>query len=203
MQVSELIDLVSQLSFSRNLPTLKERKNYLRFLNLANLELWQIAVNADIFFEEKELFIDKDSLSGAVPDGYYIKALFNGKDRLSRCRLNEIFNPNSLQYMLTNNRIILSKVLNLPEKEDVSDSGKRKPYIRAILLPNTKSLVESVVDRATELDTPPYPEPYHLALVHGALFYLYLSGKGFAEKIKYQMLAWDEAKKSLKEYYRH
>ena len=35
MHVSELIDLVSQLSFGRASPTVKERELYLRFLNLA------------------------------------------------------------------------------------------------------------------------------------------------------------------------
>lgn len=202
MKVSELIDLVAQLSFGRNMPTIKERENYLRFLNLANLELWQIAVNADIFFETKDIFFEADSNTTPVPDGYYIKALFDGKKRLIKCKVTDIFEMNQSQYAITNNTIITNIQKNTVIKLDPIDS-KEKNYLTAILLPNSKRLVENVNDAKLECDKPVYPEPYHLGLVHGALFYLYLSGKGFSEKIKYQILGWDEAKKSLREYYSH
>ncbi|NBP58834.1 hypothetical protein EBU71_20275, partial [bacterium] len=57
--------------------------------------------------------------------------------------------------------------------------------------------VENVTNPDTQIDTPLFPEPHHLGLVHGALYYLYVSGKGYSEKIKYQLVNWEGVKKNL------
>ena len=202
MDVSELIDLVSELSFGRSMPTDKERKIYLRFLNLANLELWQLVINSGYFLNTVDIFLDDNEYEAPCPDGYYIKELFADGTTLKKGRFEDIFNIPQEQYNIVNGNIIISKNQFLKTKADPDNENAIKRYIVALVLPNNKELVETVDNEVLETNTPVYPVPYHLGLVHGALFYLYISNKGFSEKIKYQMLAWDEAKKSIANYYR-
>ena len=200
MHVSELIDLVSQLSFGRASPTAKERELYLRFLNLANLEMWQTAVNANQFLKVVDIFFDDGEYRAPIHEGYYLKGLFADNRPLSKCRFDNIFDIPQGQYSIINNAITISKNQTQLIKEDPLDNENKK-YITALMLQNAKSLVENVNDANIEVSIPVYPEPYHLGLVHGALFYLYTSNKGFVEKIKYQMIAWDESKRNLASYY--
>lgn len=200
MEVSKLIDLVSELSFGRSNPTAKERKSYLRFLNLANLEMWQIAVNANSFLQIVDIFFEANTNNAPIPEGYYIKALYADNRQLKACNLQEIFDIPQGKYTNINNVITININSIQSIKIDPKDNEHKK-YINALLLPNAKDLVENVTNSDTEVSIPVYPLPYHLGLVHGALFYLYTSNKGFTEKIKYQMLAWDESKKNLANYY--
>ena len=200
MNVSELIDLVSQLSFGRATPTAKERELYLRFLNLANLEMWQIAVNANQFLKKVDIFFEDQSNQAPIPKGYYLKKLFYGEKTMKQSTLDHLFNIPQSEYIIINNEIIINPPYNQPTKLDPSDN-KHKKYIVALVLDNPKNLVENVADNTNEVDEPVYPLPYHVGLVYGALFYLYTSNKGFIEKIKYQMISWDEAKKNLASYY--
>jgi len=200
MHVSELIDLVSQLSFGRVQPTEKERNLYLRFLNLANLEMWQLAVNASQFLRTQDLFFEDGENTVDIPDGYYLKGVFLGNHPLTKCNFDNILDVPQSKYSTINNVITITANHNQSTKLDPSDN-KYKRYITVVLLENAKVLVENVTDSTKEVDTPVYPMPYHLGLVHGALFYLYTSNKGFTEKIKYQMLAWSDAKKNLANYY--
>lgn len=203
MHVSELIDLVSQLSFGRVQPTEKERNLYLRFLNLANLEMWQLAVNASQFLRTQDLFFEDGENTVDIPEGYYLKGVFLGNQPLTRCKFDNILDIPQSQFSIINNAItinITQNHVNPSTKLDPSDN-QYKSYITVVLLENAKVLVENVTDSTKEVDIPVYPMPYHLGLVHGALFYLYTSNKGFTEKIKYQMLAWSDAKKNLANYY--
>ena len=201
MQVSELIDLVSELSFGRSSPTTRERELYLRFLNIANEELWQLVINGGAFLKTQDLFFEEGSSNISVPESFYMKQLYCSGNPLKKCEFSKIFNIPQGQYSLINNEITISKQEILSRKEDPSDNVNKR-YIVALLLPEAKKLVEVVQDAMVEASSPVYPIPYHLGLVHGALFYLYLSNKGFSEKIKYQMVAWDEFKKNLSIYYR-
>lgn len=200
MQVSELIDLVSQLSFGRTMPTNRERELYLRFLNLANLELWQVAVNANQFLKVVDIFFENGENSAPIPQGFYLKKLFSEDKPLKQCKLEHVFNIPQSEYITINNAIRISPTNNQVTKVDPLDN-QNKRYITALVLENPKKLVENVEDIETEVDAPVYPLPYHIGLVHGALFYLYASNKGFVEKIKYQMIAWEESKKNLASYY--
>jgi hypothetical protein len=200
MQVSELIDLVSQLSFGRTMPTNRERELYLRFLNLANLELWQVAVNANQFLKIVDIFFENGSNDAPIPKGFYLKKLFSEGKPLKQCKLENVFNIPQSEYITINNAITISPINSQVTKVDPLDN-QNKRYITALVLENPKKLVENVEDVETEVDEPVYPLPYHIGLVHGALFYLYASNKGFVEKIKYQMIAWEESKKNLASYY--
>jgi hypothetical protein len=201
MLVSELIDLLSDLSFGRNNPTARERELYLRFLNLANLEMWQIAVNANQYLKTVDIFFNNNEYVANVPEGYYLKKIFAEKTVMKLCKLENVFNIPQLEYIIIDNKIHVSSVNTTQSmKVDPSD-GQSKRYVTALILDNPKTLVENVEDIENEVNEPVYPLPYHIGLVHGALFYLYTSNKGFVEKIKYQMIAWGEAKKNLASYY--
>lgn len=200
MYVSELVDLISQLSFGRAMPTNREREIYLRFLNLANLEFWQITINAGNFLREVDIFFNENEDKAPVPQGYYLKKIFSQSKPLKKCKIDDIFNIPSSEYIIIDNHIHINKNELSEIKQDPSDNQHKK-YIKALVLDNPKKLVENIVNIENEVDIPVYPLPYHIGLVHGALFYIYTSNKGFIEKIKYQMAAWEEAKKNLANYY--
>ena len=200
MHVSELVDLVADLSFGRVSTTIKERNIYLRFLNIANLEMWQIAVNATELLTPIEVFFDDGQYDASIPSGYYLKAVFVDKKPLVKCKLEKIFDIPRGEYSLINNQLSISQSEILLQKTDPID-GVTKRYITVLMLENAKTLVETITDTVDQIDTPVYPNPYHIGLVQGALFYLYTSNKGFAEKIRFQILAWEECKKSLASYY--
>lgn len=200
MNVTQLIDLVGQLSFSRSNLTLKERENYLRYLNLANLELWQILINSDQFYQTVNIYLDNNGIGNLPMSYYYIKAIFADKVQLQKCTLDKILDIPIGRYTLLNNTIGVGKNNSLPIANDPND-GIAKKYITLIVVPACKTLVENVTDPDTQIDTPLFPEPHHLGLVHGALYYLYVSGKGYSEKIKYQLVNWEGFKKNLQTFY--
>lgn len=200
MNVTQLIDLVGQLSFSRNNLTIKERESYLRYLNLANLELWQILINSNQFFQTINVYLDND-YTGKLPTScYYIKAIFADKVQIQKCSLDKIFDIPSGRYTILNNNLRISNNSGLPVGND-PDDGVAKKYVTLVIVPKCKTLVENLTDPNTEIDTPVFPEPHHLGLVHGALYYLYISGKGYNEKLKYQIVNWESAKKNLQTFY--
>ena len=199
MRVSELVDLVGLFGFSRNPSTLKERANYQRFLNLANLELWQTLINSDIFLEQIDVFLDDQGI-GEIPDSYYVKAVFTNQELVPRCyTLNRLLTKASGYYNLLGNKLRVSQS-GLQVKTDPSDNTAKK-YVTLLVVPNCKTLVETVTDDASEIDVPACAEPHHLTLVHGALYYLFVSGDGFIDKAKYQREKWIEAKANFKTFY--
>lgn len=200
MNVTQLIDLVGQLSFSRNNLTIKERENYLRYLNLANLELWQILINSNQFFQTVNIYLDNNGKSDLPISYYYIKAIFADKAQLQKCTLDKLLDIPTGRYTILNNTLQVGSNTNLLIGTDPTD-GVAKKYVTLLILPACKQLVENVVNPDAEIDIPVFPEPHHLSLVHGALYYLYISGKGYTEKMKHQLLSWENAKKNLQTFY--
>jgi hypothetical protein len=200
MNVTQLIDLVGQLSFSRNNLTIKERESYLRYLNLANLELWQILINSKQFFQTVNIYLDNDGKNNLPISYYYIKAIFTDKTKLQRCALDKVLDVPAGHYTILNNTFQVGVNTNLLTGVDPTD-GVAKKYVTLLVLPSCKTLVENIIYPNTEVDTPIFPEPHHLGLVHGALYYLYISGKGHTEKMKHQLLNWENAKKNIATYY--
>lgn len=199
MQVSELIDLVAQLAFARSSTSIKERVNYQRFLNLANLELWQILINSSKFYQTVNVFLDADG-TVTLPISYYLKGVFvNTKALVKSSVLSDILDLPPNQYNFLNGKLQLNTT-GLQVRTDPSDNTVKK-YVTLLIVPNCQKLVETVSDPAAEVDTPVFAEPYHLSLVHGALYYLFVSGNGFTEKIKYQLASWDVAKNNFQTFY--
>lgn len=199
MNVIELIDLVAQLGFSRSTSTIKERANYQRFLNLANLELWQILINSKQFFQAVDVFLDDNGYGDLPLSYYYVKTVFADKLQMQKCELANILSIPQGRYTMINNRIQVN-LTGVPTKTDPLDNIAKK-YVTLLIVPSCKKLVENVVDANTEVNIPIFPEPHHLSLVHGALYYLFVSGKGYSDKIKYQLINWDNSKKNFQTFY--
>jgi len=202
MNVTKLINLVSLFVFGRNDPTEDDRSTYLNYLNLADYELYRCVKNSKRALQEIELFFEPGLNYAPLPDNY-IAEIFSNQIRLDSTEQFynlESFNKN---YYFLNNNIYVNRQ-NLPVKADPLDNIN-KPFVRLLVLPLRKELVESVPlpqpNPATQTDTPIYPESYHLGLVHGAIYYLFLSQKGFTEKIQYTLKNWEAVKSDLTSYY--
>lgn len=199
MLVSEIIDLISQFAFPTT-PTLKQRKEYLRCLNLANRDLYQIALDSNYFFRKIDVFVNQNG-EGILPNNmFYLKRVYAGITLLMP------FDLKSEQLIIKDNEyFVIENIIeigakNLPRKTDVSD-GQQKPYITLLIVDGIKNLVETVNDHEIETDIPVFPEPHHHALVQGALYYVFIAGKGFIEKSTLQLRAYEESKKNLARYY--
>ena len=75
MNVSELVELLNQFTFS-NVPTSKQRTEYLRCLNLANWDLFQRVLNCNLFYQSGELTIGDDGKYTITDDIYHLKKIY-------------------------------------------------------------------------------------------------------------------------------
>lgn len=199
MYVSEIIDLIAQFAFP-NTPTKKQRKEYLRCLNLANQDLYQICLDANYFFKKIDIFVDQNN-EGILPDNmFYLKRVYAGTNLLSPFDLkSEQLTIKDNEYFIVENTI-QTGAKNLPQKNN-PDTGLQQYYLTLLIIENLKSLVENVDNPHLETDTPIFPSSHHHALVQGALYYVFIAGKGFIEKSALQLKAYEESKKNLARYY--
>jgi hypothetical protein len=208
MNVTELIELTNRLSTDKSELTPKERAAYLQYLNMANDELYEIASSGlKTILTYKTIFLNsasdvfKDSSRFLLPnDLFKIDSIF--VDRLSLkmgnyTNTNAALNPDEY---ITDNQYIYCNTSNLGLKyltaTDETDNTVKK-YITIFYTPNPKRLVEEINDNNLETDTPVYPLPYHIFLVHGALYYFYFSNKVFMDKMAYIRNVWENDKKIL------
>lgn len=198
MNVTKLVNLVSLFVFGRDDPTEDDRATYLNYLNLADYELYRCVKNSKRALQEIDLFFEPDLNNAPLPDNYIAEIYSNQVKLESTEQFYSLESANKNYYFLNSNIYVNRK--NLPIKKDLTDSVD-KPFIKLITLPLRKELVESVSNAATQTDTPIYPESYHLGLVHGAIYFLFLSQKGFTEKIQYALKNWEDVKKDLTTYY--
>lgn len=197
MQVSELITAVSKFAFGRKNPTESDRADYLFLLNLADCEYHACAKNSNLLRFESDLFFDAATNFTDVPDNY-IHAIYSNKIKLKEEKEDISLTKEGTYYYL-NGQVFINKI-GLQYKIDPFD-GVSKQYVTLLAQPNRKKLVELVTDVATQLNTPIYPEQYHLGLVHGAVYYLSQTHEGFATKMDSAMYNWKLAKDNLMSYY--
>lgn len=198
MRVTELIDLLAQFSFS-NSPTNKQRKVFLRCLNLANIELYQRILNSNQFFKSQEIELTPE-YSFAIPDYvFYLKKIYSNKKPLKA-------------YDMTSDNLILSQGQYYREGNEVmlggtvfenklNEENRSINFIKIVYIPYPKELVEDVVDMESETDTPIYSSPFHFTLVQGALYHVLVATKGYAEKTNMQYAAYIESRKNFDRYY--
>lgn len=211
MNVTELIELTNRLSTDKSELTPKERAAYLQYLNMANDELYEIASSGlksvlqyKIIFQDFNSVTFKDSSGFLLPDDLFkIDSVFADRTPLKMgnyINANVAFNPDEYT---TDNRYIYCNTGNSGPKyltaTDPRDNTVKK-YITIFYTPNPKRLVETVNDANLETDTPVYPIPYHIFLVHGALYYFYFSNKVFMDKMAYIRNVWDKDKATLANY---
>lgn len=199
MFVSELINAVSKFSFGRKIPTESDRADYLFLLNLADCEYYACAKNSNLLRYELDIFFDAANNFANIPDNY-IHAVYNNKIKLKELEEKEglTFTKNENYYFL-NNKLFINKTI-LQSKEDPNDNVV-KQYVTLLVQPKRKQLVERVVNHDTEVDTPIYPEQYHMGLIHGAVYYLCQSHEGFITKIAESKRNWESAKQDLMAHY--
>jgi hypothetical protein len=208
MNVTELIELTNRLSTDKSELTPKERAAYLQYLNMANDELYEIASSGlKTILTYKTIFLNsasdvfKDSSRFLLPnDLFKIDSIF--VDRLS-LKMGNYTNTNAAlnsDEYITDNQYIYCNTSNSGLKyltaTDETDNTVKK-YITIFYTPNPKRLVEEINDNNLETDTPVYPLPYHIFLVHGALYYFYFSNKVFMDKMAYIRNVWENDKKIL------
>jgi len=211
MNVTELIELTNRLSTDKSELTPKERAAYLQYLNMANDELYEIASSGlNLIVEGKISYLDfvsstfKDSAGFLFPDNLFkIDSVF--VDRIP-LRKGNYTNANAAlapdEYVTQKNYIfcnIGNSGLKYQTTIDPRDNVVKK-YINVFYMPNPKKLVENIDDANLETDTPVYPLPYHIFLVHGALYYFYFSNKVFMDKMAYIRNVWEKDKETLAKF---
>lgn len=204
MNVTELIELTNQLSTDDSEITAKERKLYLKYLNMANMELYQtVATGLRTIVKKIDLFLDAVTQTFILPDDLFvIRQIVVNKVKLA---IGDIENDGSLgakMYLVYGNNIycdLTNTGINFLSKVDPVDNVSKR-YITLFYVANPLTLVENINDPAIEIDTPIYPKPYHHFLVHGALYYLYFSNQIFLEKMAYIKDIWDKDKIELAKF---
>ena len=203
MYVSDLVTAVSKFAFGRKNPTQSDRENYLFLLNLADCEYYACAKNSKALRYAQDIFFNNNIDNFVDIPSNYIYSIYNDKIKLKESDEKEGFNfVENGSYYLLNNKIFLNKS-NLKTKVD-PDDGVVKPYITLLWQPKRKQLVETVQVQPLipiEIDTPIYPEEYHLGLVHGAVYYLCQTHEGFITKITESKKNWEHAKQNLMSHY--
>jgi hypothetical protein len=211
MNVTELIELTNRLSTDKSELTPKERAAYLQYLNMANDELYEIASSGlNLIIEGRISYLDfvsstfKDSAGFLFPDNLFkIDSVFIDRIPLKKgnyTNANAALAPD--EYVTQKNYIfcnISNSGLKYQMAIDPRDSINKK-YINVFYTPNPKRLVENINDANLETDTPVYPLPYHIFLVHGALYYFYFSNKVFMDKMAYIRNVWEKDKETLAKF---
>ncbi|MBM3467494.1 MAG: hypothetical protein FJX70_06690 [Alphaproteobacteria bacterium] len=210
MNVTELIELTNRLSTDKSELTPKERAAYLQYLNMANDELYEIAssglssilVNQVVYFKSYGTF--KDTGVFALPNDLF-KIDGVSVDQVPLKKRNFVTATTVIapdEYIPYRNLILSnvgSSALKYPTAIDPIDNVTKK-YLYITYYPNPKRLVENINDANLETDTPVYPLPYHIFLVHGALYYFYFSNKVFMDKMAYIRNVWEKDKETLAKF---
>jgi hypothetical protein len=211
MNVTELIELTNRLSTDKSELTPKERAAYLQYLNMANDELYEIASSGlSSISIGRSSYLDflstifKDSAAFPFPENLFkIENVFVDRIPLKKgnyTNANAALAPDEYAvqqgYIFCN---ISNSGLKYQTAIDPTD-GVTKKYINVFYVPNPKRLVEEINDDNLETDTPVYPLPYHIFLVHGALYYFYFSNKVFMDKMAYIRNVWEKDKETLAKF---
>jgi len=201
MNTTELIELTNQLSTDKSYLTPKERIAYLKYLNMANLELYEIASSGlNTIVKKVNVFLDEVKGGFLLPDDLFkVTNIVVNKTPLIIGSINYEASILPTQYLVLGNYIYCNMTtsgISFLSAVDPIDNITKK-YITLFYVPNPKTLVEIIDDANLETTTPVYPVPYHLFLVHGALYYFYFSNKVFMDKMAYIREVWEKDKAKL------
>jgi hypothetical protein len=207
MNVTELIELTNRLSTDKSELTPKERAAYLQYLNMANDELYEIAssglktiLDADLaYLSFVPTTWGNNDIGGftAPANLFKLDTVVAGRTSLKQGNYTIVNVPQD-EYVFRGKFIYtnITSGIKYQTRIDPKD-GVNKRVLTVFYVPNPKRLVETVNDANLETDTPVYPLPYHIFLVHGALYYFYFSNKVFMDKMAYIRNVWENDKKIL------
>jgi hypothetical protein len=181
MEVSTLLSLMGNLSLGNDNITQVERAIFLQYLNLANLELYQITANFNQdLLVQVTLANQVDSNQVQLPETpYLVNSVYDltHQRQLRRISLSDAItkdpaftaNGNPTQYFV---------------KRDVLEFVPTQTTITSIKIwyvPQPIILAENTPEQDI-----PYPLAYHPVLVDGALYYLFQEEGGFKNLQKAQ-----------------
>lgn len=198
MNVTELIELINQLGVDSDYITARERVLYLRYLNMANNELYAVAARGLKTITKKvDIFLDATTQSFIVPaDLFYIRAVWASDTKLTMIDIDKDITLSEKGYLFLGSAIfcnLLSTRVTFPLKVDPIDNTS-KAYITLYYVNNPLKLVENINDPLLEISTPVYPVVYHQCLAHGALYFFYFANKVFLDKMVFIKDKWDQDK---------
>jgi len=181
MEVSTLLSLMGNLSLGNDNITAVERAIFLQYLNLANLELYQITANFNQdLLVQVTLANQANSNQVQLPEiPYLVNSVYDltRQRQLRRISLSDAIaenpaftaNGNPTQYFV---------------KRDILEFVPTQTAITSInvwYVPQPKTLTEQTLEQNI-----PCPLAYHPVLVDGALYYLFQEEGGFKSLQKAQ-----------------
>lgn len=203
MNTEELLKITNYLGTGKTEITPKEEALYLECLNMANLDLYNIASTGSAYITEKqEIFLNKEENTFDLPKNLFriSSVLASASQKLtsgfaSDASLLQDKKYNILGKKLYTDTQYLSVKLN-PNTESI------EKYISVFFVPNPKLLRKSVHPDCKDIHTtdPVFPKPYHIFLAHGALYYFYFANKVFLDKMAYIKALWQEDKDILTKF---
>jgi len=203
MKVTELIQLINELSTDQPYLTDIEKQSYLRMLNMANLDLYHIcATGLRSVVKKKKIFLDPVSNTFPLPSGFFLtRAVYRGKDLLLSVDVNKALEIPLGSYLVLDNSVEISSNTMDHCFYDIDPiDGVNKKYLTIFYAVDPKVLVENVANADLETDEPIIPKPYHHFLAHGALYYFYFFNRVFPEKLAFINSIWEQDKAELAKF---
>lgn len=198
MNGSELVSLVSMLSYGRSRTNAEERALNLQFLNMANLELWLSLSGSQSLTNVSSYDLSRASAQNATSyvaeeGGYFsisppsiegktlmsVNAIFDKNNKLlTQCAITDSFTFEEDRYSFRNAKYYFKDTSNLKN-------------LKFICFCNPPAIVD------TEDEITHIPKVFQHLLVNGALYYLTVSTFGSLDKVSIQLSVWENAKKLI------
>ena len=197
MEVQKLLTLMGNLSLGNDNITQVERAIFLQYINLANLELYQVTANFNQNLLIKETVANQAGLNYAQLSGtpYLVNSVYDltHQRQLRRISLTDaierdpafVSTGNPCQYFVRQDMIRF-----VPVQTAVTS-------IKVWYVPQPITLTEQTPEQDI-----PYPLAYHPVLVDGALYYLFQEEGGFKnlQKAQAAQARWEVGKTRLLAY---
>ena len=197
MEVSTLLSLMGNLSLGNDNITQVERAIFLQYLNLANLELYQITANFNQdLLVQVTLANQVDSNQVQLPETpYLVNSVYDltHKRKLCRISLSDAIDRDGSKTSTGNpTRYFMQKDLLqfVPTQTAITS-------INVWYVPQPSTLTEQTPEQDI-----PYPLAYHPVLVDGALYYLFQEEGGFKniQKAQAAQARWEVGQTRLLAY---
>lgn len=205
MNTTELIEYTNHLSTGKSNLTEKEKNLYLKFLNMANYELYNLAsTGLACITKKEEIFLDENSNAFVLPSDLFriSSVVANNSQKLTQGLAGDTNLLEVKKYNILSNHLYTNTEYLDTKPHPKTDAMQK--YISLYFVPNPATL--ALEERAEEGDvaksitTPVLPKPFHIFLVHGAVYYFYFANKVFLDKMAYIRTLWQEDKEILTKF---
>ena len=199
MQVKNLLELMATLSIGVDNLTVEDSQVFLKYLNLANLDLYQATaiLNQDLFFNETLSTPDvKPNIVSLSKRPFSMISIFDmtRQRKLPQSALANLFedDPGFSRVGNPQKYFLRGQSINFWPTQ-----SKGVTQINCWYIPEPSELALN-----TDEHLIPYPLVYHPVLVDGALYYLFLEESGFrnSQKENEAKLRWERGKSKIISY---